>query len=96
MSEMIRLSNGNDVSQETVDAAMEEYTLRHPEKYIFQAGDVVEKPDCGKRLIIDVDGKLRSVYANDGFVISIENVDGQKDFEICKYRKIGVLSEYIK
>ena len=89
MSKMIRLSNGNDVSQETVDAAMEEYTLRHPEEYIFQVGDVIQGV-YGKRIIVSIRGDVYSV-----------GIDGnrrsdQKEFSECKYRKIGVLSDYIK
>ncbi len=68
MSKIIRLSNGNDVSQETVDAAMEEYTLRHPEEYIFQAGDVVSvgTNPKQKRVIVLLKEKLYSMDIENG------------------------------
>ncbi|KKM25502.1 hypothetical protein LCGC14_1594430 [marine sediment metagenome] len=98
MPEMIRLSNGNDVSQETVDAAMEEYTLRHPEEYIFQAGDVVENKYNAKRVIVKV-----KIDDNCGETITRSvGLDGEQEhhcqsgFEEQGYRKIGVLSDYIK
>ena len=97
MSEMITIK-GREVSEDTIALALMQYFTEHPEKYIFQAADVVEKlgANTGKRLIIEIDGKLRAVYVDDGFAISSNNVNGQAGFERCEYRRIGVLSDYIK
>ncbi len=100
MPNMITLSNGNKISLETVDAAMEEYTKKHPEpepepeKYVFQAGDVVVNSFGRKRVIVKLREELVPINVETGNVYFAER--GQSAFEKQKYRKIGVLSDYIK
>ncbi len=90
---MIKLSNGNEVSQETVDVAVEEYTKRHPEKYIFQAGDVIKNDLRQTRIIFKerVTNDIKSISIEDGTETLAVN---QKDFVSYGYRKIGVLADY--
>ena len=98
MPNMITLSNGNKISLETVDAAMEEYTKKHPEpepeKYVFQAGDVVVGSLGRKRVIVKLREELVPINVETGNVYFAER--GQPAFEKQKYRKVGVLSDYIK
>ena len=89
----LTLSNGKKVSLETIEIVLEAYFEKHPEEYIFQAGDVVESGDKSKRIFVQVEGKIMPVDAETGFAYYSET---QQGYERCGYRKIGVLSEYIK
>ncbi len=88
----LTLSNGKKVSLETIEIALEAYFEKHPEEFIFQAGDVCDTATKGEvRIIISNNGNVES-YNADGKLCSTS----QKQFEASGYRKIGVLSEYIK
>ena len=82
---------GREVSEDTIALALMQYFTEHPEKYIFQAGDVVENQDGNKRIIVSFSGSRLSFSPN-GRVES----RCQEQFKKYGYRKIGVLSEYIK
>ena len=92
MPTMIRIK-GREVSEDTIALALMQYFTEHSEEYIFQAGDVAENMNGDRRLIINIDEKLRAVNIENGVALF---TNGQVEFEKCKYRKIGVLSEYIK
>ena len=85
---------GREVSEDTIALALMQYFTEHPEKYIFQAGDVVKNMYENKRVIFkNAAGHLRSIALETNEEVATV---GQKDFEKFGYRKIGVLSDYIK
>jgi hypothetical protein len=68
---LIKLSNGVEISEETVVIALEKAGIETKSKHIFEAGDVayidgINIPSDW-RLIISVEGRLRSVNQN-GYV----------------------------
>ena len=95
MSEMITIK-GMEVSEDTIALALMQYFTEHPKKYIFQAGDVASYEDEGQdsdyRIIVKYKGELLSFLINGEYSSSY----CQRQFESNKYRKIGVLSDYIK
>ncbi|KKN22338.1 hypothetical protein LCGC14_0916040 [marine sediment metagenome] len=97
MANMIKIK-GKEVSEDTIALALMQYFTKHPEKYVFRAGDVVEYNGigrgCGKRIIVRIGGVLHSVRVDTG--IHLSHTQSQRRFEECEYRKIGVLSDYIK
>ncbi len=95
MSEMITIK-GREVSEDTIALALMQYFTEHREKYIFQAGDVVvsnddKKENPAKRLVSRIRGKLKAVTLDTNSEILVDI-----DVQTFGYRKIGVLSEYIK
>ena len=68
---LIRLSNGVEISEDTIVAALEKAGIetKLPEtKHIFEAGDVAYVDGTNKcqdwRLIVSINGKLKSVNRN--------------------------------
>lgn len=61
------------------------------EKYVFQPGDVAENDSGDKRVIVMIDGILKSFSVN-----GIYQVTGQKEFEDWNYKKIGVMKDFFK
>jgi len=61
------------------------------EEYVFKAGDVVRGGYGGKRIIVEIDHKLKS-FSIDGHHQST----GQQEFIAFGYKKIGNLSDFIK
>ena len=85
-----------EVSEDTIKAALAIYIKGEPEKYIFQAGDVIvnnddkkENPD--KRLVSRIRGKLKAVSLDNNSEVLMDI-----DVQTFGYRKIGLLSDYIK
>jgi hypothetical protein len=85
---------GREWSEDTIELALQEYVKSHPESYQFQAGDVIvcDGGDKEKRIILNTEeGKLISIDRQGNFMSK-----GQEEFEIWDYRKIGVISDFIK
>lgn len=82
------------VSDSTITEALKEHFSEKEKKpYEFQAGDIcLTRPNHQKRLILKIDGKLRAFDVKDGECMA----RGQREFEECGYRKIGVISDFIK
>ncbi|KKK86382.1 hypothetical protein LCGC14_2763770, partial [marine sediment metagenome] len=83
-----------EVSEDTIKAALAIYIKGEPEKYVFQAGDVVKTSLDSKRIIIEFRDELFPVNVETGKTYHAEK--GQQAFGINSYRKIGLLSDYIK
>lgn len=67
---MIKLSTGVEVSEETVISALKKAGISVESKYVFKAGDVAYNEINGKshssddwRFIVNIDGKLCSICA---------------------------------
>ena len=87
---------GIEFSEETIVKALERagISLEEPKPYQFQAGDVVEYGVGSRRIIcLTSKGNLEAFGLN-GYTKCASG--GQKCFENAGYRKIGVLSDYIK
>lgn len=83
---------GKQFSEETiVEALMKHCNFEEEkEKYIFQAGDIA-KFGIHLRIIVWVNGNL---VACDGGGYCVAR--GQAEFESCGYKKIGILTDFIK
>jgi hypothetical protein len=90
---MIKVTcDGKPVSEETVELALQEYFAKHPEPpYQFQAMDVAKNEYGQIRIIMASNGKLVSYDPVGGFQSM-----GQSSFENAGYKKIGVISDFIK
>ena len=85
--------NGKPVSEETVELALQEYFSKHPPKsYQFKQGDVVVSSDGLTRIIVYGGSNKMVSYAPNGYIAS----RNQQQFENAGYKKIGVISDYIK
>lgn len=95
---MIKLSTGTEVSEDTVVSALKKagINVEPPKpKHIFQAGDVARSKYGYWRLIIKINGKL---YAVDkyGYVMGEHSSKiGQEHFEEFGYKFIGKQSDLI-
>ena len=95
MAKLIPIEGRGEVSEETIKQALDEKfgkTEPKPEPYQFKAGDVCKNMYGDNRIIIKERGELRAFARNGGYSGSY----GQKTFEEYKYRKIGVISDFIK
>ena len=90
---MIYLSNGVEVSEDTIVSALKKAGINVEPKHVFEAGDVVESGNFSnrKRIILQIDGMLKS-YNLDGFPQST----GQQQFEANGYKFIGKLKDLLK
>lgn len=91
---MIKLSNGVEVSEDAVVSALNKagINVEPPKpKYIFKAGDVARNENNETRIIVRVNGALKS-FSKHGTSIS----DGQQDFERFDYKYVGRISDFIK
>ena len=98
---MIKLSNGVELSEDTVVAALKKAGIEtNPPKpkHIFEAGDVAYYKGIPRpfnwRLIIIVNDKLKSVDRT-GYVYNFSE-DSQEHFERYGYEFIGKLEDLLK
>lgn len=87
---MIRLSNGVEISEDTVISALKKAGISvepKPKKHIFKAGDVVEPSWGGRRVIVDVYGVLHAVDKNGS--------RSSSTVQSCNYQYVGRLSDMI-
>jgi len=83
---------GRMVSEDTADIALQEYFKSRPEPpYQFKAADVARN-NAGRTRIIVRDYEQLVSYDTDG----VFQAGSQEDFEECGYKKIGVITDYIK
>jgi len=92
---LIRLSNGVEISENTIVAALEKAGIetKPPEpKHIFEAGDVA-KSNGEWRIIVrdDASGNLKS-FSRAGYCLST----GQARFENYDYKFVGKLENLLK
>ena len=89
---MIKLSNGTEISEDTVISALKKAGISVEPKHIFQAGDVATSGTTTYwRFIIQVDGKLYSVGKN-GYVCGT----GQDCFTENEYKFVGRQSDLLR
>ena len=87
----IELSNGVVLSEETIIEACKAQGIKI--NYQFQAGDVVDTPHGGKRIIITgTDDKL---YAVNEYGRVLNLIKSQEDCERYEYKKIGKLNNFL-
>ncbi len=60
--------------------------------YVFQAGDVARNDEGNCRIVLEINGRLTSY----GTEFADFQVVGQEEFEHHGYKKIGVISDFIK
>ena len=96
---MIKLSNGVEISEDTVVSALKKagISVEPKPKHIFQAGDVAylggyKELGC-LRFIVKLNGKLHSLYRN-GYCASGDV--NQDYFERYNYRYAGRLEDFLK
>lgn len=86
---MIRLSNGVEISEDTVINALEKAGINTTPKHIFRAGDVAyiygSRYPGDWRLIISINGKLKSTNR----LGWIQGDGSQKYFENNAYKYAG-------
>ena len=82
--------DGREFSEDTIKAALKAH-CEFEEKYVFKAGDVAKGDHSTIRIIVMLEGKLKSFNSNGDYMIT-----GQEKFETMGYRKIGTISDYIK
>lgn len=93
---MIKLSNGVEISEDTVVSALKKAGISvepKPKKHVFEAGDVVEPPWKEKRIIIKVGGDLRA-FGLDGRQRASQ-YSGIKNFDGCNYKYVCKLSDIV-
>jgi len=90
---LIKLSNGVEISEETVVAALEKAGIetKPKPKHIFKAGDVARNEYGELRIIIKRSGEICSF----GLVGEYQNT-GQDGFERLNYEYIGRLKDLLK
>lgn len=85
---------GRKVSDSTIVEALQKHYGFEEKPYVFQAGDVAISRDFDSALRVicrDKKGEIMSIDLN-GYVQSTS----QESFELCHYKKIGVLRDFIK
>lgn len=96
-TKMIKLSNGVEISEDTVVAALKAAGINiEPVKpeHIFEVGDVANTPDGGWRFIVLIDSKLIAVNQN-GIVQGSGSNGGQNHFEAFNYKFVGKQSDLL-
>lgn len=90
---MIKLSNGVEVSEDTVVSALKKAGISVEPKHVFEAGDVAisDTYDEVRIIVKGGDGTLNAVNIN-GYWMS----RGQSSFESFNYRYIGKLIDLLK
>lgn len=90
---MIRLSNGVEISEDTVVSALKKsgISVKPKPKHIFEAGDVAKHPYLGLRIILNIGEKLKS-FDQDGCYLST----GQEEFDNESYKYVGKLRDLLK
>jgi hypothetical protein len=92
--QMYKDQNGKEWSAETLQKMIDEYTQKHPEPYIFKAGDVVEtrRKDKLKRIIVkkNFGGELISVDEKGNVWLVSQPQFAQN------YTKVGELKDILK
>ena len=87
--------NGVPISKETILGWAAQCGVKieppKPEPYQFKAADVARNNAGRTRIIVRDYGKLVSYDTDGGF-----QAGSQEDFEECGYKKIGVITDYIK
>ncbi len=92
MSEKMIPVRGKQVSEATIVEALQKHCGFEEKKYVFQAGDVIVLGNSRDiYIIIDNHGVLESFWLD-----GIQREKGQAEFESKGYKKIGVLSDFIK
>ena len=81
---------GKQFSEETIVKALEKH-CNFEQPYIFQLGDVVDNNVGGRRIIVRHKHGLFAVN-----LCGIIMAEGQSEFEISDYRKIGTLADFIE
>lgn len=87
---MITLSNGVEISEDTIVSALKKAGIAVEPKHIFAAGDVA-RGRCGVRIIASGSSGLLTSYDLDGATWST----GQKSFEDNSYKYLGKLRDMI-
>ena len=82
---MIRLSNGVEISEDTVVAALKKAGISVEPKHVFKAGDVAEPSWGGRRIIVRINNTLHAVNLNGLRCSSLVQKSG--------YKYIGKLSD---
>lgn len=92
---MIKLSNGVEISEDTVVSALKKAGINVEPKHIFETGDVAYcegKIDSDNwRLIVEIHRILYSVDNAGNYIIQ-----GQAAFETYNYKYIGKLKDLLK
>ena len=95
---MIKLSDGVEISEDTVISALKKAGISVELKHIFQRGDIAYNEVGSKvhnsedwRFIVSVNGWLCSVDKN-----GVLQGWGQKYFENCNYKYVGRQSDLLK
>jgi hypothetical protein len=94
---MIKLSNGVELSEDTVVSALKKAGISVEPKHVFSPGDIAyhsgntTTPNCW-RLITKIGGKLIAIGLN-GLPSGSYN---QKDFEYHGYKYVGKIWDLVK
>ena len=92
MSEKMIPIRGKHVSEDTIVEALQKHCGFEEKPYVFKVSDLAENRDGGKRIICpDSNGGVMSIDLS-GFHMS----SSQSSFDALGYKKIGVLSDFIK
>lgn len=87
---MITLSNGVEISEDTVVSALKKAGINVEPKHIFKTGDVAESEYGGWRLIVKIDSELVSIDES-----GYEQSKNQAQFEDNGYKYVGKLIDLV-
>jgi len=92
---MIKLSNGVELSEDTVVSALKKSGIKVEPEHIFRHGEIVENRYGDKRILVRVNGKLQSIDKNGYCMGDEQNGIDQKHCQDYGYKCIGKLKDMI-